>query len=181
MHQPDFLTLLCLGKFTATCIFQTQSRIGQQATPDNDTCQTGKTLANTTNISNRQQVAIIEKRLLTPFVKRTESLHIHLSLILLLAKPRMQDKVRQRQTVEQRQQSQAFIRLLPSQSQLDRQTHLGKLLTERSQQVFHLLGIGQHPRPVVSFSQQGERTTQVQVCLAIASRYKQFENPLRLL
>ena len=37
MHQSDFLTLLCLGKFTATCIFQAQSRIGQQATSDDAT------------------------------------------------------------------------------------------------------------------------------------------------
>src|SRR3712207_7066016 len=80
----------------------------------------------------------------------------------------MQDEVRQRQFVEQRQQGEAFSGIVPSQTQLHGETNVGVFRRGGLQQGFHLFGMGKHACTVVPFGQQWERASQVDIRFTIA-------------
>ena len=83
-------------------VFQRQGRIGEQSAADDDTCQSGESCGDGTDIFRGMQVAVVEQRVGALFVESFKSLQVYLSFVLLLAQTRVQDDVCEGEFVEQR-------------------------------------------------------------------------------
>lgn len=167
VHRLEHLPALMLIPRCSFGIFACQGGACQQTSAQHDAMQMRVGMYEPVDVVGCAEVAVVDEWMLAEVLEEGKLLHVHISLIHLLADAWMQGEMLERRLVEDGQYGLPLVVALESQSHLHGETDAGTLFHFAAEHL-DTVGVGQNATAAHPFCLHGCRASHVDVYLLVA-------------